>query len=94
MSNLMNRMVIRQAEIPLDPIRMQFLAEVRSELMKIGHLSMQEAEKWMKKKHVAEKIQQNEMFLHEPPAYHAFAVLFQEKGPWIEKYEEYMMQHH
>ena len=65
-----------------------FLLELLHELMKIGNLTFQQAEKILRSSSVATQF--NSTYLHEPPAYWAFSILYGTYDLWHHKYEIYM----
>lgn len=65
-----------------------FLLEIRDELMKIGNLTYQQAEKILRTSSVA--LQFDSTFLHEPPAYWAFSILYGTHELWHQKFEKYI----
>lgn len=65
-----------------------FLLEIHNELMKIGNLTHHQADKILRSSSMP--LQFNSSFLHEPPAYWAFSILYGRNELWHKKYEMYL----
>ncbi|NUK29220.1 DUF3990 domain-containing protein [Parageobacillus sp. VR-IP] len=65
-----------------------FLLEIRDELMAIGNLTSQQADKVLRKSLAS--LQLNPIMMHEPAAYWSFSILYGTHKLWHKEYEMYM----